>query len=97
VKDNNWIQTDLAEGWNTLLRLSSPLEPSSPRSGGRVRSSWYSDQTNKNIKDRRTMNRKTLFGLTALCLTALLNATPLRAETVVGFYLNNVIQHAMWG
>ncbi|HSA78004.1 MAG TPA: transporter [Nitrospirota bacterium] len=27
------------------------------------------------------MNRKTLFGLTALCLTALLNATPLRAET----------------
>jgi len=27
------------------------------------------------------MNRKTLFGLTALCLTASLNTTPLRAET----------------
>ena len=27
VKRGNWIQTDPAKGWNTLLRLYSPLEP----------------------------------------------------------------------
>jgi hypothetical protein len=27
VGDGNWIQTDPAKGWNTLLRLYSPLEP----------------------------------------------------------------------
>jgi hypothetical protein len=27
VNDGNWIQTDPAKGWNTLLRLYSPLEP----------------------------------------------------------------------
>jgi hypothetical protein len=27
VSDGNWIQTDPAKGWNTLLRLYSPLEP----------------------------------------------------------------------
>jgi hypothetical protein len=27
VKDDNWIQTDPAKGWNTLLRFYSPLEP----------------------------------------------------------------------
>ena len=26
-KENNWIQTILCKGWNTLLRLYSPLEP----------------------------------------------------------------------
>jgi hypothetical protein len=26
VKEGNWIQTDPKKGWNTLLRLSSPLE-----------------------------------------------------------------------
>jgi hypothetical protein len=27
VSDGNWIQTDPGKGWNTLLRLYSPLEP----------------------------------------------------------------------
>jgi hypothetical protein len=27
VKDGNWIQTVPGKGWNTLLRLYSPLEP----------------------------------------------------------------------
>lgn len=27
VNDGNWIQTDPTKGWNTLLRLYSPLEP----------------------------------------------------------------------
>ncbi len=27
VSDGNWIQTDPRKGWNTLLRLYSPLEP----------------------------------------------------------------------
>ena len=27
VKRGNWIQTDPKKGWNTLLRLYSPLEP----------------------------------------------------------------------
>ena len=27
LNDGNWIQTDPAKGWNTLLRLYSPLEP----------------------------------------------------------------------
>jgi hypothetical protein len=27
VSDGNWIQTDPKKGWNTLLRLYSPLEP----------------------------------------------------------------------
>jgi hypothetical protein len=27
ISDGNWIQTDPAKGWNTLLRLYSPLEP----------------------------------------------------------------------
>jgi hypothetical protein len=27
VKPGNWIQTDPKKGWNTLLRLYSPLEP----------------------------------------------------------------------
>ena len=27
VSDGNWIQTDPTKGWNTLLRLYSPLEP----------------------------------------------------------------------
>jgi hypothetical protein len=26
-KENNWIQTVPGKGWNTLLRLYSPLEP----------------------------------------------------------------------
>jgi hypothetical protein len=27
VSDGNWIQTDPKKGWNTILRLYSPLEP----------------------------------------------------------------------
>ena len=27
VGDGNWIQTTPGKGWNTLLRLYSPLEP----------------------------------------------------------------------
>jgi hypothetical protein len=27
VNDGNWIQTDPAKGWNTILRFYSPLEP----------------------------------------------------------------------
>ena len=27
IKPGNWIQTDPKKGWNTLLRLYSPLEP----------------------------------------------------------------------
>ena len=27
VKAGNWVQTDPKKGWNTLLRLYSPLEP----------------------------------------------------------------------
>ena len=27
VSDGNWIQTDPGKGWNTILRLYSPLEP----------------------------------------------------------------------
>ncbi len=26
-KENNWVQTIPGKGWNTLLRLYSPLEP----------------------------------------------------------------------
>jgi hypothetical protein len=27
IAEGNWIQTDPKKGWNTLLRLYSPLEP----------------------------------------------------------------------
>ena len=44
VKRGNWIQTDPAKGWFTVLRLySTRSNPSSPRRGGRVRSSWSSE------------------------------------------------------
>jgi hypothetical protein len=26
-KENNWVQTALGKGWNTILRLYGPLEP----------------------------------------------------------------------
>ena len=43
VKRGNWIQTMPGKGWFTILRLYSPLEPSSPRTGGRARSKWSSE------------------------------------------------------
>ncbi len=45
VKRGNWIQTMPGKGWFAILRLYSPLSRSSPRSGGRVRSSWFADTT----------------------------------------------------
>jgi hypothetical protein len=52
-KRGNWIQTMPGKGWFTILRSTARWSHSSQRSGGRLRSSWFTEDRSINTRASR--------------------------------------------